>query len=105
VDNLLCWEYATQSSDVSADTWESPTLHGYARQRKLAVWAAHPAALEDHYILTSGTVDRGDSEDGDVMLDMTAWGYRLVASRTYKWRVHTGWYLWQRVLECPAVLA
>ena len=54
------------------------------------------AALEAPYILTSGTVAPDDPEDGDIIPDMTLWGYRLLASRAYERRVHTGWYIWHR---------
>jgi hypothetical protein len=32
VDNILCWGYATQSRDVRADAWKSPTPHSDSRQ-------------------------------------------------------------------------
>lgn len=96
VDNILGWGYDTQSRDSSIDTWESPTLQGKTRQQKLAVWAERLAALEAPYILTSGTVAPDDPEDGDIIPDMTLWGYRLLASRAYERRVHTGWYIWHR---------
>ena len=96
VDNFLCWGHATQSYDIAADTWESPTLQGKTRAQKLDVWASCLAALEACYLLTSGTADADDVEDGDVIPDMTPWGYRLLASQSYERRVHTGWYIWQR---------
>lgn len=96
VDNILCWGYATQSHDVQADTWESPTLQGKTRQQKLAIWATRLAALDARYLLTSGTADPDNVEDGDVLPDMTPWGYRLLAWRTYERRLYTGWYIWHR---------
>jgi hypothetical protein len=96
LDNLLCSGHATQSTDPSIDTWESPTLQGQTRQQKLARWAAHLATLEATYVLTSGTADTDDPEDGDVIPDLTAFHYRLVAYRRYEPRLYTGWYIWHR---------
>lgn len=79
VDNLLCSGHATQSADRTTDTWESPTLQGQTRQSKLAIWAARLATLAAAYVLTSGTADPDDPEDGDVIPDMTAFDYTLVA--------------------------
>ena len=42
------------------------------------------AALEATYVLTSGTADPDDPEDGDVMPDLTDFDYTLVAYRRYR---------------------
>lgn len=96
VDNILCDGYATRSDDIDADTWESPLLTGLSRLEKLQVWASRLAALQAVYVLTSGTADAQDPEDGDVLPDMHAYGYRLLAAQVYDACLHTGWYIWQR---------
>jgi len=94
VDNVLCSGHATQSADPTIDTWESPTLQGQTRQHKLASWAAHLAMLEAVYVLTSGTANPDDPEDGDVIPNLTDFHYTLVAYRRYDPRLYTGWYIW-----------
>ena len=96
VDNILCNGHAMQSADPTVDTWESPTLQGQTRQHKLAIWAARLALLGAAYILTSGTADPDDPEDGDVIPDLTGFDYTLVAYRRYDPKLYTGWYIWQR---------
>jgi hypothetical protein len=83
VDNILCSGHTTQSADPTIDTWESPTLQGQTRQHKLAIWAARLAMLAAAYVLTSGTTDPDDPEDGDVIPDLTGFNYTLVAYRRY----------------------
>ncbi len=96
VDNILCNGHATQSADPTVDTWESPTLQGQTRQHKLAIWAARLAILGAAYVLTSGTADQDDPEDGDVIPDLTGFDYKMVADRQYDPKLYTGWYIWQR---------
>jgi hypothetical protein len=96
VDNILWNGHATQSADSTVDTWESPILQGQTRQHKLAIWAARLAILGAAYVLTSGTADPGDPEDGDVIPDLTDSAYTLVAYRRYDPKLYTGWYIWQR---------
>lgn len=94
VDNILCSGHATQSADPTTDTWESSTLQGQTRHQKLARWAMRLAALGAVYVLTSGTADPADPEDGDVIPDLTDFNYTLVASRRYDPKLYTGWYIW-----------
>ena len=96
VDNILCSGHITQSADPTVDTWESPTLQRQTRQPKLASWAARLAMLAAAYVLTSGTADPDDPEDGDVIPDLTGFDYTLVAYRRYGPKLYTGWYIWQR---------
>jgi hypothetical protein len=95
VDNVLCSGHATQSADPTVDTWESPILQGQTRQHKLAIWAARLALLGAAYVLTSGTADPDDPEDGDVIPDLIGFDYTLMAYRRYDPKLSTGWYIWQ----------
>jgi len=96
VDNIRCSGHTTQSADPTLDTWESPTLQGKTRQHKLVIWAAHLAMLAATYVLTSGTADPDDLENGDVIPALTDFSYTLVAYRRYDPRLYTGWYIWHR---------
>jgi hypothetical protein len=96
VDNILCSGHATQSANPTLDTWESLTLQGQTRQYKLVSWAVRLAMLEATYVLTSGTVDPDDPEDGDVIPDLTDFHYTLGAYRRYDPKLYTGWYIWHR---------
>jgi hypothetical protein len=56
----------------------------------LPSWPPHPRPQTFHRLatrcnlLTSGTADADDVEDGDMIPDMTSWGYRLLALEPHR---------------------